>query len=160
MKNRYSVVAAILVLLVSSASAKADIGYSATLDGLQEVPANASPASGSALITLNNAMTLLSYSVSYSGLLGSRTAAHFHGPALPGVNAGVVFGIAGAGPTSATIVGAWAIDATNLSRLNAGTLYLNVHSTVYPGGEIRGQVHPDATPNKNTTWGRIKQLYR
>jgi hypothetical protein len=160
MKMRYSIPAALLALLIASAPASADIGYSATLDGLQEVPPNASPATGVGTITLNNAMTLLTYKVVYSGLTASRTASHFHGPAAAGVNAAVVFAIAAAGPTSDTITGTWAIDATNLARLNSGLLYLNVHSTTFPGGEIRGQVHSDVTPNRATTWGRIKQLYR
>ena len=160
MRNRYSILAAVLALRLTSVSARADIGYSATLDGLQEVPPNASPASGIAVITVDNAGTLLTYTVTYSGLTAPRTAGHFHGPAAAGVNAGVVFAIASGGPTADTITGTWPIDATNLSRLNSGLLYLNIHTSTFPGGEIRGQVHLDATPNKVSTWGRIKSLYR
>lgn len=159
MKTLYSIIATALVLLLVSAPVQADVGYSATLDGLQEVPPNASPASGTAFLTLDG-LGVLHYSVTYSGLTAPRTAAHFHGPAGMGVNAGVVFGIAGAGLAADVIVGTWTIDATNLARLNSGLLYLNVHSSTFPGGEIRGQVHVDATPNKSTTWGRIKSLYR
>jgi hypothetical protein len=159
MRNRYPLAAAALALLFSAAVARADVGYSATLDGAQEVPPVVTPASGTAYMTLDGG-GILHYTVTYVGLLGTRTAAHFHGPALPGTNAAVVLAIAGAGPTSDIIAGTWAIDATNLTRLNAGQLYLNIHSTVFAGGELRGQVQVDATPNRTTTWGRIKNLYR
>jgi len=158
MRNRYSILAVVLGLLMSTASARADVGYSASLSGAQEVPPNASPASGTAFMTYDG--TLLHYTVTYSGLTAPRTAGHFHGPALPGVNAGVVFGIATGGPSADVITGTWAIDATNLARLNSGLLYLNIHTSTFPGGEIRGQVNVDATPNKVSTWGRIKNLYR
>lgn len=161
MRLRYIVLLAAGSLLLSSASAIADSGFSATLSGAAERPAPVStPGNGTATCILDQAGTSLSYTVTYADLLANRTASHFHGPATTAQSAGVVFGIAGAGGTSGTIVGTWPIDATNLARLNAGLLYINVHSQVYPGGEIRGQVLPDATPNRLSTWGRIKQLYR
>lgn len=161
MRNRYRIAASLLtLLLLVPVAALADTGYSAIFSGAQEVPPNASPATGNAVITLNNAENLLTYSVTYSGLTANRTAAHFHGPAGPGVNAGVIFGIAAGGGTSGTIAGTWAIDPTSVTYLKGGLLYINIHSTNFPGGEIRGQVLADATPNKNSTWGRIKALYK
>ena len=159
MRIRYSLIAT-LVTALAVAPALADTGFIANLSGLNEVGPNASPASGTGFLVLNNAGTLLTYSVTYSGLLAARTAAHFHGPALPGVNAGVVFGIAGSGPAAGNISGTWAIDPTNVARLNSGQLYVNIHTSVFPGGEIRGQVVPDATPSRPSSWGRIKTLYR
>ena len=159
MRIRYSIIAALAVSL-AVAPAHASSGFVATLDGLQEVPPNASPASGTGFFVLDNTGTQLTYSVTYSGLTANRTAAHFHGPALPGVNAGVVFPIAGTGPTSGNISGTWAIDPTNVTRLNSGLLYVNIHTGNFPGGEIRGQVVPDATPARSTSWGKIKALYR
>jgi len=159
MRLRYSILTA-LALSLSIAPAHAATGYSCAIDALQETPPNASPASGTGVFILNDAGTSLAYTVSYSGLTANRTAAHFHGPAGPGVPAGVVFGIAGAGPTSDVISGTWAIDATNLGRLNAGLLYINIHSGNFPGGEIRGQIGADATPANKVSWGRIKALYR
>ena len=172
MRVRYSFVfASALMLAIGIAAfapagaATSSTGFAATLSGANEVPPNASPASGSGFCVLNGTGTVgdpyvLSYSVSYSGLTTTRTASHFHGPATPAANAAVVFGIAGAGPTSDVISGVWNIDATNLTRLQSNLLYFNVHSGNFPAGEIRGQILPDATPTSRTTWGRIKQLYR
>jgi hypothetical protein len=109
----------------------------ATLDGASEVPANTSAGKGTAAITFDTATKLLSWKVTYSGLSGPATAAHFHGPAEPGKNAPVVVpfkdpssGVEG----SATLTDAQAAD------LEAGKYYVNVHTAAHPGGEIRGQV--------------------
>ena len=61
---------------------------SATLSGAQEVPPTPSTGSGKGEVTLTG--STLTWTVSYSGLTGPVTGAHFHGPALPGTNAGVV----------------------------------------------------------------------
>jgi hypothetical protein len=110
----------------------------ATLDGKQEVPPNTSAATGSADLDYDPASKKLSWKLTYSGLSGPATAAHFHGPAEPGKNAGVMVPIpnATASPAdgSATLTDAQAAD------LMAGKMYINVHTAANPGGEIRGQV--------------------
>ena len=161
MRMRYTLALAAASMLIfgTTGVALANTGFSANLNGLNEVPANASPATGYGFCVLDNAGANLSYSVTYSGLVAPRTASHFHGPATTAQNAAVVFAIAGAGPTADVITGSWAIDATNLTRLQSGLLYFNVHSTTFGGGEIRGQILPDATPTRGTTWGRIKAMY-
>jgi hypothetical protein len=110
----------------------------ATLDGKSEVPPNASAGTGTADIDYDAATKKLSWKLSYSGLTGPATAAHFHGPAEPGKNAGVAVAIPNAttSPTegSATLTDAQAAD------LMAGKYYVNVHTAANPGGEIRGQV--------------------
>jgi hypothetical protein len=92
-------------LLVAGTTAKAVTLFTANLTGLQEVPPNASTASGFATFELNDAMTAFSFNVTVFGLdfTGSQTpatadnliAAHIHAPAPPGVIAGVVFGFFG-----------------------------------------------------------------
>lgn len=177
MRVRYSIVLvsalmlAIGIAAAAPAGATGSTGFAATLSGSNEVPPNASPATGSGFAVLSGDGSVgnpysISYSVSYSGLLSSRTASHFHGPATPAQNAPVIFAIASSGPTSGTISGVWdntsspALNATHVGYLMNGQLYFNVHSTTFPGGEIRGQILPDATPTSRSTWGRIKQLYR
>jgi CHRD domain len=112
--------------------------YKAALDAKPEVPPNASAATGSADIDYDTATKKLSWKVSYSGLTGPASAAHFHGPAEAGKNAGVEVAIPNAGTSpvegSATLTDAQAAD------LVGGKLYINVHTAANPGGEIRGQV--------------------
>src|SRR4030088_248120 len=61
----------------------------ATLDGKSEVPPNTSAGKGTADLNYDAASKKLSWKVTYSGLSGPATAAHFHGPAESGKNAGV-----------------------------------------------------------------------
>ena len=120
-----------------SGSAFAD-KMKATLDGKTEVPPNASTGTGTADIDYDAASKKLSWKVTYSGLSGPATAAHFHGPAEAGKNAGVAVPIANPGTSpvegSATLTDAQAAD------LVAGKYYVNIHTAANPGGEIRGQV--------------------
>jgi hypothetical protein len=110
----------------------------ATLDGKSETPPNASAATGTADIDYDAASKKLTWKLTYSGLTGPATAAHFHGPAEPGKNAGVAVAIPNATTSpnegSATLTDAQAAD------LLAGKYYVNVHTAANPGGEIRGQV--------------------
>src|ERR1700751_1030459 len=69
----------------------------ATLDGKAEVPANTSAGTGTADLDYDAATKKLSWKVTYSGLSGPATAAHFHGPAETGKNAGVAVAIPNAG---------------------------------------------------------------
>jgi hypothetical protein len=159
MRLRHLAALIVVIAALVPAASFAGTGFSAVLNAAQEVPTNASPATGVGTCVLNDAQTQLSYTVTYSGLVALRTASHFHGPALAGTNAPVVFGIASAGPTAGTITGTWTLTPTNVSDLFAGKLYLNVHSQTYPGGEIRGQLSMDVTPTRSTSWGRIKRLF-
>jgi CHRD domain-containing protein len=110
----------------------------ATLDAKSETPPNASTATGMADINYDAASKKLTWKLTYSGLTGPATAAHFHGPAEPGKNAGVAVAIPNATTSpnegSATLTDAQAAD------LLAGKYYVNVHTAANPGGEIRGQV--------------------
>lgn len=107
------------------------------LTSAAEVPANDSPGKGTADVSYDSASKMLTWNVTYSGLTGPATMAHFHGPAESGKNAPVVipFKDAASGASgSATLTDAQASD------LMAGKLYINIHTAKHPGGEIRGQV--------------------
>jgi hypothetical protein len=123
--------------------------FTVSLNGASENPANASPGIGFGTITLNlnnpvdpNDNTV-NYSVSYAGLVANSTAAHIHGPATTSQNAGVLLGLAGtlnaqAGTLAASSVAA---NPTLTSALINGLAYVNIHSTSFPGGEVRGQAN-------------------
>lgn len=113
------------------------VALKAQLSGTAEVPATTSKGTGSADITFDTASKALSWKLTYSGLTGPATMAHFHGPAETGKNAGVAVPIpntASGSDGAATLTDAQAAD------LLAGKYYVNVHTTANPAGEIRGQV--------------------
>ena len=110
----------------------------ATLNGAAEVPPVTTAGKGTADVDFDAATKKLSWKLTYSGLSGPATAAHFHGPGEPGKNAGVAVAIPNAASSpaegSATLTDAQAAD------LAAGRYYVNIHTAANPGGEIRGQV--------------------
>ena len=110
----------------------------ATLDGKSEVPANTSAGTGAADIDYDAATKKLTWKVTYSGLSGPATAAHFHGPAEAGKNSGVAVAIPNA--TSSPAEGSATLTDAQAADLMAGKYYVNIHTAANPGGEIRGQV--------------------
>jgi hypothetical protein len=112
--------------------------YQATLAGAQEVPPVNTSGTGSAEVQFNKDTNVLSWKVTYSGLSGTATAAHIHGPAAAGQNAGVLVPFTAV--TSQPITGQAPITPQQASDLAAGRWYVNVHTAANPGGEIRGQL--------------------
>lgn len=143
----------VIVALLVGGPASAQ-NYTAVLDGLQEVPPVATPAFGSGTFTLNGAK-MLSYNITFAGLIGTETGAHIHGPAAVGFPAGIIFPLP-AGSPKVGVVGP--LTPTQEADLNAGLWYVNVHSTFKTGGEIRGQLL-SAVPTETQSWGAIKALY-
>lgn len=151
--RRLSLAAALVTVLAGPAFAQT---YSATLDGLQETPPNASPASGTGTFSLD-AAKILHFSISFSGLLATQTAAHIHGPAAAGVAAGVKFPLPVGSPIAGTV---GPLTAAQEAELNAGLYYVNVHTQLFPGGEIRGQIYRETVGVEPGTWGGVKGLFR
>jgi CHRD domain-containing protein len=110
----------------------------AALDGKSEVPPTTSAGKGTADIDYDAATKKLSWKLTYSGLSGPATAAHFHGPAEAGKNASVAVAIPNAGSSPAE--GSAILTDAQAADLLTGKYYVNVHTTANPGGEIRGQV--------------------
>lgn len=119
-------------------SNKIDI-YDASLSGAQEVPAADTGGTGKAEVMLNTNTNTLSWKVTYSGLSGAATAAHIHGPAPRGQNAGVVVPFSG-NLSAQPISGETKITPEQAAALANGQWYVNIHTAKYPGGEIRGQL--------------------
>lgn len=123
---------------VTAASA-ATLQFHATMSGATEVPANKATGTGEALVSLDTAKKELTYTVTFANLSGPAAAAHFHGPAAAGANAGVAVPIGAKGPTS-PVHGTATLTDAQIKDLEAGMWYVNVHTAANPGGEIRGQV--------------------
>ena len=111
--------------------------FGATLSSAAEVPANASPGTGSLDATFDKGSNVLRWKLTYSGLTGPATMAHFHGPAMPGANAGVAVPFPSA---MSPAEGMATLTPAQLADLMAGKWYVNVHTAANPGGEIRGQL--------------------
>ena len=92
---------------------------------------------GSGAFTLDPATNALTYTVEYEGLSGPAMAAHIHGPADPGANAGVVVPFADA---ASPITGTATLTDAQIAELRAGRYYVNLHTAANRGGEIRGQI--------------------
>ena len=156
---RIAVLIVVGVVVLFAAPVSAQQYFQATINGAQEVPPSGSPGTGFGCFVLNPDSTL-DYLVSYSGLLGVETSSHIHGPAPAGVNAGVVFPFAVGTPKMGTF---GPLTAQQVSDLSNGLYYVNIHTTVVPGGEIRGQIlvsgNACAVPTEDTTWGAVKSLY-
>jgi hypothetical protein len=137
---RSGMVGVFALLIISGAAHAETMAFKAALSGASEVPPTTSAGTGTATATLDTATRKLSWEVTYSGLSGPALAAHIHGPADPGKNAGVVipFGKNVASP----IKGSKILTATQMADLEAGKYYINIHTAANKGGEIRGQLTP------------------
>lgn len=114
--------------------------FVASLNAAQESPSDTSHGTATFFGELSPDGTTMSYHITYAGLTSSFTAAHFH-LGMPGVSGGVVEGINSFNGNSAS--GSWSnIPDSIFSKLLKGEIYVNIHTTKYPGGELRGQLEP------------------
>jgi hypothetical protein len=114
------------------------VALTTQLRGANEVPPTASQGSGTVDAVFNKDTNLLRWKVSYTGLTGPATAAHFHGPAAVGANAGVALGWKA--PITTPMEGSATLTPAQAADLLAGKWYANIHTAAAPGGEVRGQM--------------------
>jgi hypothetical protein len=152
--------------------------YTVNMSGPNESPANASPGIGSGTVIYDPVTHLLQLEAVFSGLLGTTTASHIHAAtATPGVStagvatttpsfAGFPLGVTSGSfsntldltllssynPAFVTANGGTASSAESAlaAAMAAGEAYWNIHSTVVPGGEIRGFLTPVPEPSTIT----------
>jgi hypothetical protein len=135
---RHSLLAAGFALAFAGSASAATVKFHATLSPASEVPPSKSTGSGEAAATLDTATHELTYDVTFSGFSSDVTAAHIHGPAEAGKNAGVVLPL-GTAPKS-PIHGSAKLTAEQEQQLTAGMMYVNIHSKNNPSGAVRGQL--------------------
>lgn len=151
--------------------------YTAVLNGSGEAPANASPGVGSAMVTIDSSLHTMRVQESFSGLLAGVTAAHIH--CCTAVSDTGTAGVATTTPTftdfpSGVAAGTYdhTFDMTQASSynaafitasggvngafgalvagLNGGSAYANIHTSVFPSGEISGFLHAAPVPEPET----------
>ncbi len=137
-KSTLLVCASALVFMASGAGHADTLNLGATLSGAAEAPPVNSAGMGQMQAEFDKATSTFSYTLRYSGLSGPVKAAHFHGPAEAGKNAGVALGISNAGQSP--VQGRAVLTAAQAADLLAGKWYVNLHTAANPGGEVRGQV--------------------
>jgi len=125
----------IAVFLVWGAAQAEQIKFKADL---APAPGVASSGKGTATASLDTNTKTLTWTVDYSGLSGPATAAHIHGPADPGANAGIV--VPFTGNFASPIKGSATLTDAQIAQLEAGKWYVNIHTEANKPGEIRGQL--------------------
>ncbi len=186
--RRFLIVAAMITVGAASMVHATSTSYMADLGGASESPPNASPGIGVAQVDLDDVAHTMHLNVVFAGLLGPTTASHIHAAtALPGEGtAGVAttlptFAGFPLGVTSGTYdvtLDMTAPSSYNPSFITAhggttagaeaflfqsiadGTAYLNIHTSLFAGGEIRGFFVLTSVTVTEATWGGIKSLYR
>lgn len=144
----------LLAALPNAASAGIFI-YNGTLNGANSVPANGSTATGTYTVTVDDVLNTVSVSLTFSGLTGGpASAAHIHCCVAANANGPVVIPFTGfpsatSGTYSNTFTG---ISVANITGINSGLAYINIHNAVFPGGEIRGQIAGVPEP---ATWAMV-----
>ncbi|MDI3471498.1 MAG: hypothetical protein OJF62_003561 [Pseudolabrys sp.] len=113
------------------------VNFKADLKASSEVPPTNSKGTGTVTATYDTSSKKLTWKGSYSGLTGPATAAHFHGPAAVGKNAGVAIPIS---PNASPFEGSATLTDKQAQELMAGEWYVNVHTAANKAGEIRGQM--------------------
>lgn len=114
------------------------------ISGLQEVPQRLTSGNGTMDFVYNKELRTLSYTIRWNSLTGPVVQAHIHGTAQKGVNAGILQDWTST--ISKTIAGTYTgsvlIDGVVFREedLFLGRYYVNIHTALYPGGEIRGQI--------------------
>ena len=121
-----------VLLAVTSIAAAETVELKADLKG------STTAATGNATVTYDTASKQVTWRIIYSGLSGPPTAAHFHGPAQPGANAGIAMPIPNA--ASSPVEGSATLTDPQAADLLAGRYYINIHTAANPAGEVRGQV--------------------
>ena len=168
---KFALVLTVLAVCLSGAP----ITYVADLTGAAEVPPNASPGTGHAIVTVDDIANLLTVDVVFSGLLAPTTASHIHCctlvagtgnagvattvPYFTGFPIGVMAGtyihtfdltlMSSYNPAFVTAHGGTAAgaEAFLVAGIADGTSYLNIHTTMFPRGEIRGYLVPAPEPS-------------
>lgn len=139
-KARHVALAGLTIAVLASPGGSAwaeSVAYKADLKAASEVPANSSKGTGSAVVTFDTVSKKLDWTVTFSGLTGAATAAHFHGPADVGKNSGVAVPISG---KTSPMTGSATLTDAQAADLTAGKWYVNVHTAANKDGELRGQV--------------------
>ena len=155
---RFALVLLALAVGVVTASSQGNIRFSAQLSGASEVPPNPSLYAARASFWLDG--DLFSYAVGltfpdYTGV--SPTSAFICGPAPIGENGPNIFTLGSFipvfNPPGYVSGGGFVLTPGQITDLEAGLWYVNITSTAFPSGELRGQILPVPEPGSLALFG-------
>ena len=130
---------ALALCAVAAGATRAEpMKIAASLTPSAEVPPAKSDGKGSLTGTYDPSTMKLEFTVTYQGLTGASTMAHFHAPAPTGKDGPIEVPIKGS--VASPIKGDMTLTPEQAKNLTDGMTYFNVHTAANPGGEIRGQV--------------------
>lgn len=131
-----------LFVIAGPASAQKLGMLAPSIDAVQETPPNNSTAIGSAAFVLDRQANRLDYYITFGGLSSTETQAHIHGFSAPGTPSGILHAL----PLGSPKIGSWNYMESQEQGIVDGLTYVNIHSMNFTGGEIRGQILIDGTP--------------
>ena len=140
------------MLLTAASAQAATFTFTTMMTGAAEFPPVTSPAYGSAQVTFDDAALSVTVSETWADLLGGATVNHIHVATMPGGVGGVALGfpIPNPSPSTGSFYGVFTLGSASFDSLlmntNAGLAYVNLHSTAFPSGEIRGFLAPIPEP--------------
>lgn len=154
MRRRLAGICAVIatfIVVATGGTALAQSGLTATLTGAAEVGGGDTDGTGSATVTLNSD-TELSYTISVSAITLPAAAGHIHKGAA-GVNGPVVIPFSAPPDAAGNAAGTATADAALIAdiRANPQNYYVNIHTTDYPDGAVRGQLSAGAPTTLPTT---------
>ena len=124
---------------LAPSTANQTILLAANLQGNQEVPPDTSHGTGHVIVLLNKATGEVNLTGSFQGLTSNAIASHIHRADF-GVSGPIIVPLLLSGDTSGTITGTDTLSASDISAMDSGHTYVNVHTDSFPAGEIRGQL--------------------
>ena len=117
----------------------APIKFGTDMSADDETTTTESPGKGRADFVLERETLKFSWVITYSGVTSPVTAVRIHGPQLVGTNAGILIDV-GAKIVSSPLRGSAILNDGLLQFLLSGRMYVNVFTTKYKDGELRGQI--------------------
>jgi hypothetical protein len=132
-------IAAATALFMATPAFAEVVTFSVALTGGAEVPANDSAGTGTLEGSFDTDSKVLKYTVTYDGLSGDVTAAHFHAPADASANAPPVVPIPD-DKLASPIEGEATLTDEQATDFQNHLWYFNLHTAQYPDGELRGQL--------------------
>jgi hypothetical protein len=146
--TRLALAAALVLALAPSGQATIHTFTVASIDGVQETPANGSVSTGMGTFTLDDSTGVASFNITHNCCASGEIAAHVHGPAAPGVPAGILYFLP---PGSPKVGNSPALSPAQQADMLNNLHYVNIHSNAFPNGEIRGQIINDNPPPTTST---------